>query len=341
MLRIAVDGLNLATDRRGMGRYARIVLNTLSARNDALVTIVVRDRRALFAIAGVVNQSAECITLGEARRRRFDATWYPWNGMRFRLTGGSVATIHDVFAFSYPHRNPLARRREQRPINRAINEATTLTTVSEFSAREIAAQFSIPVERLTIACPVPSNFWFPVAPPERAPYFLFIGAADARKNAAMLFRAFAHAFPKHDVQLIIAGTLSIADQRILGSATMAYERVTPSDEELRALYSGAIALLMPSRDEGYGLPAVEAMACGAPVLAADRGGLPEACDGAALLLPFDDAGRWQEAMKAIAASSEQRGALRAESLARAARIDRSRPGEIIAERLRQAAEVVR
>ncbi|MBV8726319.1 MAG: glycosyltransferase family 4 protein [Candidatus Eremiobacteraeota bacterium] len=340
MLRVAVDGFNLAADRRGMGRYARVVLDTLGASSDIALTVVVQTRRDLPLASDLATFRTDYVTLGEARRRRFDATWFPWNGMRFRFDGGSVVTIHDIFAFRYPHRNPIARRREQRPIRRAVEQASVLTTVSKFSAREIVAQFGFPLKRLTVASPVPSEFWKPVSPAQRAPYFLFIAGPEPRKNAAMLFSAFARAFPRQDFQLVIAGTLSIADEQILRQSGIAYAHVAPSDEELRVLYSGSTALLMPSRDEGYGLPAVEAMACGAAVIAADRGGLPEACDGAARLLSPDDSEQWQDALREVAANAERREELRARSLARASRIDRSQPGKVIAERLRRAAEAV-
>jgi len=340
MLRGAVDAFNLAADRRGMGRYARTVLATLNATDDIALTLIVRDRRDVQPASGTTN-AQEYVTLGEARRRQFDATWFPWNGMRFSVSGGSVVTIHDVFAFRYPQRNPIARRREQRPIRRAVSEASILTTVSRFSARQIAAQFGLPVERLTIASPVPSEFWKPAAPPQRAPYFLFVAGPELRKNAPMLFTAFSRVFAHREVELVIAGTLSIGDEQILRLSKVAYSRVVPSDEELRSLYSGAIALLIPSRDEGYGVPAVEAMACGAPVIASGAGGLPEACNGAALLLPPDRSELWQDAIAVLAADSREREKLRGRSLARAAQIDRSLPGTLIAERLRQAAAAVR
>ncbi|MBV8364491.1 MAG: glycosyltransferase family 4 protein [Candidatus Eremiobacteraeota bacterium] len=339
-LRIAVDGWNLAADRRGMGRYARAVLETLATESDIDLTVVVKSTDDITQTRGAAD-AATVIPFHRARQQTFDATWYPWNGMRFGLPGGTVATIHDVFAFAYPHRNPIARRREQRPILRAVKQATALTSVSEFSARELERQFGVPLERLTIAPPVPSDFWKPVPAAAGRPYFLFIAAPDARKNAAMLFGAFADAFAHREVELIIAGSLSAADQGLLKDRRIAHVLRTPTDAELRTLYSGALALLMPSLDEGYGLPAVEAMACGSAVVASDRGGLPEACDGAALLLPALDVRQWQDAMRLLATDAEKREQLRQRSLTRARRIDRSRPGRIIAERLRRAAAAAR
>jgi glycosyltransferase involved in cell wall biosynthesis len=341
VLRIAVDALNLAIDRRGMGRFARAVLDMLCASDDLALTLIVRDVGDARDDAAMLTPPHRSATLAEARRQRFDAVWYPWNGMRFTLEAPSVATIHDAFAFAYPHRNPIARRREQAPIRRAVERAEILTTVSRFSARTIAAQFGLDSERFTIASPVPTRFWSPVATKRGGEYMLFIAGPEPRKNAALLFRAFATAFEKNRMLLVIAGTLGKADERALLRSGVPHERVAPSDEQLREFYAGAMAVVIPSQDEGYGLPAVEAMACGAPVIAAESGGLPEACDGAALLVPPNAIDEWQASLRLVARDAQLRHSLRERSLARAARIDRDAPGRIIGECLRQAAETGR
>jgi len=91
-----------------------------------------------------------------------------------------------------------------------------------------------------------------------------------------------------------------------------------SDDALAALYRGAFATLVPSHNEGFGLPALEAMACGCPVIASNCGALPEICGGAALLVGPDDATLWWEAMSAVQANSDRRAAMIAAGLARAA-----------------------
>lgn len=337
MLRVAVDGLNLAIDRRGMGRYARTVLEKLSTFQDINLTIVVRRAQDFETIAAESSGAHLPATLAQARREHFDVTWYPWNGIRFELTKASVVTIHDAFAFAYPHPNPIARWRQQAPIRRAVRRASILTTVSKFSANSIATLFEFDAERFTIASPVPAPSWRPVPLKESPPYMLFVGGPEPRKNAELLFSAFAAAFETGPMQLRIVGTLSAADERALLRSGLFYARLFPNDFELRELYAGAIAVLAPSRDEGYGLPAVEAMACGAPVIAADSGGLPEACDGAALLVNPASAGAWQAAMRLVAADVQFRASLVQRSLARAGRIDRTAPGTIIGECLRRAA----
>jgi glycosyltransferase involved in cell wall biosynthesis len=328
-LNIAVDAINLAADQRGMGRYVRSVLECWAGSTDLEITLLVRDRASSTTLG--VDWPFR-ISLVHARGNVFDAVWYPWNGIRFDLNARRVVTIHDAFAFTLAPRGFIARRREQSPIRRAARFADAFTTVSQWSAGEISRELGIARERLTVIPPVCSTFWQPVTTePREKPYVLFVGGSDARKNAAMLFAAFAHAFPKRDIELVVAGGLRADDERLLERSAISEVRIRPNDAALRELYSNALAVAVPSVAEGYGLTAVEAMACGAPVLAADAAALPEACDGAAELLPPLDVEAWSAALQRVARDSALRAELRAKSLARATRIDPAAPArEILA-----------
>jgi glycosyltransferase involved in cell wall biosynthesis len=290
--RIAVDAINLATDRRGMGRYVRDVLAHWERDPDLEVTLLDRS------------------TMKAAVREGFDAVWYPWNGIRFSAHARKVVTVHDAFAFTQAHGNVVARWREQSPIRRAAREGDAFATVSNWSADELSRELGIERARFTIVSGVPDAFWQPVPPDGRDPFVLFVGGPEERKNGRMLREAFALAFPRGEAALIDTA------------------EVKPSDAELRALYANALAIAVPSYAEGYGLPAVEAMACGAPVLAADAAGLPEACDGAAMLLPPADVDAWANALREMRDDPASRGRLRAKSLVRAQRIDREAPGRL-------------
>ncbi len=105
--------------------------------------------------------------------------------------------------------------------------------------------------------------------------------------------------------------------------------------ELRELYSGALAVAVPSLAEGFGLPVVEAMACGAPVLASDAGGLPEAADGAALLLSPNDARAWSDALRALVTDYAKREVLRERGFARVRRMDANAPATALIESVRR------
>jgi glycosyltransferase involved in cell wall biosynthesis len=99
---------------------------------------------------------------------------------------------------------------------------------------------------------------------------------------------------------------------------------SPPDDELAALYQHAFALLLPSRNEGFGLPALEAMACGCPVIAARAGALPEVVGGAGVLLDPDAPAVWREAVRALLRDPAQRDALARAGLERAAQFSWSK-----------------
>jgi glycosyltransferase involved in cell wall biosynthesis len=290
--RIAVDAINLAADRRGMGRYVRDIL--AHWENDPELAVALLDRSTMKAAA----------------RDGFDAVWYPWNGIRFTARARKVVVMHDAFAFTQAHPNAIARWREQAPIRRAAREADAFATVSNWSADELSRELGVARDRFTIVSGVPDAFWQPIPPDGRAPFVLVVGGPEERKNTRMLREAFARAFPRGEAVLIDTA------------------EAKPTDLELRALYANALAVAVPSYAEGYGLPAVEAMACGAPVLAADAAGLPEACDGAAMLLPPNDVEAWASALREMRDDSTSRGRSRAKSLVRVQRIDRTAPARL-------------
>jgi glycosyltransferase involved in cell wall biosynthesis len=331
---LAVDALNLVADRRGMGRSTRRILGDWIDAAEVEITLMVRDS------AHVATLSAEypfaVRTLGDARQLRFDAVWYPWNGIRFEPDARKVVTFHDVFAFTQPHANPIARWREQRPIRRAIRIADAFTTVSGWSARELARTFDLDIDRFEVLPPICDDFWKPIAvEPAAQPYVLLVGGPNKRKNVGMLVEAFGRAFPARDVTLVVAGTLSEADEALLARAPLRHHRVRPNDVELRGLYAGAWAVAIPSFAEGYGVMALEAMSCGAPVVASDAAALPEACDGAALLVPPFDVELWRNALARVVSDDALRAQLRAQSLERGARIDRTAPSHLMLALLRQ------
>ncbi|MGZ3521186.1 MAG: glycosyltransferase family 4 protein [Vulcanimicrobiaceae bacterium] len=335
-MRLAVDALNLVADRRGMGRYTRAILRDFGNRTDLATTLLVRDAAHVALLRAEFGFDVQ--TLHAARSRHFDAVWYPWNGVRFEPRARKLVTIHDAFAFTDPAHGIVARWREQAPIRRALRVADRLATVSHWSASELARVSGIDADRFAIVSPVPEAFWQPV-PIEREPrpYMLFVAGPDHRKNAGLLFAAFERAFPDGDVMLVVAGTLRDADEAALRASNIVHERVRPNDQALRELYSGAYAVAIPSLAEGYGLMAVEAMACGAAVIAADAAALPQTCEGAAMLVAPRDVDGWSAALRNVAEDDTLRADLQRRSLERAARIDRHAPARLTLELLESIA----
>jgi glycosyltransferase involved in cell wall biosynthesis len=301
-----------------MGRVVRQTLRALDRRGEAEIVLVARKggeaalreeyRHRIVTADALAN-------LGHA------AVWYPWNGMRFAPCAPALVTIHDAFAFTFPHRNMVARRREQAPIRRAIREADVIFAVSEWTAAELRRLFGVTAPRVQVVPNAADPFWQPVQYTRKQPYMFFLGGTDARKNAAMLFEAYDAAFAAGGPQLVVAGALSEDAQRRLAQMHAPHVRVDADDSQLRELYSGALAVLVPSLAEGFGLPAIEAMACGAPVIAADASALPETCAGAALLVPPDRPDEWSNALKRIEQDSALREELRRRGLERVRSLD--------------------
>jgi glycosyltransferase involved in cell wall biosynthesis len=327
--RLAVDATNLARDRRGMGRIARGVVRAALARPDIDLTLLI-DRRADADAARAEFPGAGVNACASARRRRrYDAVWFPFNGMRFPSDAPALVTMHDAFAFTEPHAEPVARWREQAPIRRAARYAARVVTDSQWSRGELARELRLDAASIAVVHPSPDPFWFPATgdvlpdPLAGARIVLLVGAGEPRKNARTVLEAAARALRAPDEVLAIVGRLSDADRAFARRRRVRAGEIAAGDGLLRALYRQAAIVLVPSLAEGFGLVAVEAMACGAAVIASAASALPEATDGAALLIDPRDAERWAAAIRNVLDDPAELALWRARGTARFAFADRS------------------
>ena len=301
-VRLGIDAGNFARDRRGMGRVARdIATAALSDPSFSVTFLLERSGDEAGLRAAFSGHTVDVAPASSARRRgSYDLVWFPWNGMRFTALAPTVVTINDAFAFTYPARGLVARLREQRPIRRGARHGTRLITCSHWSRSEIAQALGIDPARLTVIAYAPNPLFVPGSDPSPFPearYVLLVGAREARKNARLAIEACAGAFHDGADLLAVVGDLSEADRRLLH--TNGIRNVLLSDVDdlaLRSLYRNARAVIVPSLAEGFGLVAVEAMACGAPTIAANASALPEAAQGGALLLDPYDVEAWRGAI---------------------------------------------
>lgn len=232
--------------------------------------------------------------IGKARAAAIDADVYHSPGLRGPLNRGSipiVVTIHDLVAFHFPHlfsaRTLWYTRTTQR---RMCRIADIVICNSEDTANDVVRLFGVPSSRVRVT-PLgvdPMFFGRPTGPPPVAePYILFVGSEQPRKNLERLQQAVVQLRARGFPHILVTAGADRWGKVELGDRFV--RRLNDvSDEELVRLYAGAACLAIPSLHEGFGLPALEAMAAGTPVVAASVAALPEVTGGAAVMVdPLD------------------------------------------------------
>jgi glycosyltransferase involved in cell wall biosynthesis len=347
VIRLAIDAANLAQDRRGMGRLVRPVVRAALADPRFTVTLLAPRKHYAQLRADFGNDVPIRAAGSAVRPKLYDAVWLPFNGMRFACAAPVLVTIYDAFAFSEPARGFVARWREQAPIRRAARHAARVVTISHWSAEQIVSVLHVAARRIAVVPPLPDPFFSPgsgdTLPPnvQGKRFVLFVGGPEPRKNAAMLVEACAKALAAPEELLAVVGTLSALDEERLRAQGVPFVRLRADDNLLRALYRNAALVAVPSRGEGFGLVAAEAIACGAAVIAANAAALPEATGDAAVLIDPADVGGWAAAIRHLLDDAGALASLRARARARYAFADREQPITAMLEELQALARPIR
>ena len=200
-----------------------------------------------------------------------------------------VATVHDVAPLSDPPFKPRYRQATLRAIDYLRRHRVRLMTVSEFTREELRTRAGLDVEDVVVVYPGVSDV-FLATPEDRDPprdaYLLYVGGAGPNKNLERLMAGVRRLREAHPVDLVIAGDRSWDHdelRRALGSAPPPWIRLTGylTDDELAGIYRKAAACIVPSLHEGFGLPVIEAMACGTPLACSRIPVFEEVASGAA------------------------------------------------------------
>lgn len=345
-LRVGLDGRSFGSPAGGVRRYVRELTSALVAIDPEmqLVAIGTRPDAALPAgVTGVPIERSLPSNLGWSidglpraiRRMNLDVFHAPAYTTPLWGARPLVVTIHDVSYARhpewYPHRIDPVRRWFYR---RSAQAADMVITDSEFSRREIEAAYGLAPERLRVI-PLGVGAPFGVSPGERRPQerdrpptILHVGDLHARRNIGVLVEALALLRARDDslraTTLVLAGQDRGAGAEIRARATKlgVLDSISfPSaadDQIVVALMQQARVFAYPSVYEGFGLPVLEAMASGTPVIASTAASIPEVVGDAGLLVAPQDVRGWYDALVTILTSTPRAATLRESGLARAA-----------------------
>jgi len=253
----------------------------------------------------------------------------------------TVITVFDLSFLLFPSTFKATRRLYLRLMTRiSARQARQVITISESTRRDVIARLAVPAERVqTVYCGVDASFQ-PLSTKEvesfrqkkglSERFILFLGTIQPRKNIVRLVDAFATliaADPKgmSDLYLIVAGSKGWLSEPVFARVEelgitdrVRFPGYVP-EEEVRLWYNAAVCFCYPSLYEGFGLPPLEAMACGLPVITSDTSSLPEVVGDAGLTVPPEDTHALSEALHRVLTDSTLRADLAQKGLARARR----------------------
>lgn len=272
----------------------------------------------------------------------------------------SVITVHDLAFLREPALLDGQSRRYYGQIHDAVQRADAIIAPSESTRRDLLALTAAPAEKIAVIPEAADRRYRPLDRAQRmaalrspdrtrltpdmvrlvsgefGPFILFVGTIEPRKNLAMFFRAYARyreLAGRRAATLVLAGArgwrvdeeLATLDRLRRAGQVVWFDNA--NDEQLLLLYNAAATLVLPSRYEGFGLTALEALACGTPVLASDNSSLPEVVGSAGILLAPDDEEGWAAALREVTENRARRDALSAAGLLRAAEFSWTRAAE--------------
>jgi glycosyltransferase involved in cell wall biosynthesis len=277
-MRVAIDVSPLQQTRAGTSRYLRGLLPHL----ERLVDV----QRVAWGGGGRLTAVAR------------DAAWYPFALSRrargadvlhcptfrgpTRLSTPLVVTVHDLAVLRHPEAfNRWTRTYSRATVPRVVRAADRVIAVSDFTKREVVEVIGVEESRIRVVPNAAGDAFAPNGARTDGDYVLAVGTLEPRKNLPRLARAARLA----DVELRVAGSPGWGSVDAEGATFLGFV----PDDELARLYRGALCVAYPSLYEGFGIPVLEALACGAAVVTSAGTAMAEVADGAAVLVdPRDE-----------------------------------------------------
>jgi glycosyltransferase involved in cell wall biosynthesis len=309
--RVALDVTPLALTRAGTARYVEGLLGELDRRDDVDVVRVGFGRRGRAAT--VVRDTGWYLAGLPRDAARAGAQVLHCTSFRgpLRSRVPAVVTVHDLALLRQPELfTPWVRLYGSTLLRRVVRGAARVIAISEFTRREVVELCGVPEERVRVVLLGAGEPFEPDGPAGEGEYVLAVGTLEPRKNLPRL----AEATRRLGIELRVVGARGWGGVEAGGDGVRWLG--SPDDQEVARLYRGALCFAYPSLYEGFGLPVLEALRCGAPVVTSAGTAMEEVADGAAELVDPLDAG-------AIAAGIERaiarRDELRVRGPERAAR----------------------
>ncbi len=322
-MKIAVDARPLAQPLTGIGIYTASLLEQLLATehlwclysDGPLAAGPWTDHpRVLIRHGQASPRSLQSLKIANwefprwSKRDKVDVFWSPRHHLPFLLPRSlpAVVTIHDLVWRRFPETMPWqARVLEWAAMSVSIARAQQVIAVSQFTADELAHFYPAAAGRCSVVHLAARRLSAVSVAADASPYFLFVGTQEPRKNLEVLLQAVA-LLPATHQRLLVAGAPGWGgiDAKALATELGIADRVEilgyVDDRRLAELYAGATALVFPSIYEGFGLPVVEAMSRGIPVIVSDRASLPEVAGDAGIVVATDSPQGLAAAMEKLA-----------------------------------------
>ena len=344
-MRIGINTLFLERPETGSGQYTQNLLAALAKVDPTNEYVSIspppRIRNPHCAFRNLGKLWFEQVSFPRPCRP-LDLAHVPYFAPPLFPTVPTVVTIHDLVPLILPaYRGSLLVRLYTQLVTVAARKAKAIITVSQASQRDIVRHLHVPPERVHVTYEAVGEAFQPVEDkaqlaairqkyglPER--YLLYLGGFDQRKNLPALLSAFALLVNRQpQARLVIAGQLPGRDSplfpdplrlvRELGVEERVIFTGWVSEDDKPVLFSGAAAFVFPSLYEGFGLPPLEAMACGTPVIASSRASLPEVVGEGGILVEPMDVEALAQAMEDLWVDEALRAELRQKALSQAAR----------------------
>jgi alpha-1,3-rhamnosyl/mannosyltransferase len=326
------------------------------AKNVAAAALRSRAGTVGFASARTVYRTLRQRLFASSVRKQSLDLFHAFNFRPLADPGVPVLpVIYDLSTFRHPEFHPRDRVRWLAPLSNIVSRAPSVQTISEFSRQEIADLFGYPLDRIFVAPPAAAALFVPIGEDATqrdldaiglryGSFFLAVGTLEPRKNLRTLIAAYARlpSAVRTRLPLVVAGgagwgELNFPEQtaRLVAEGALRFVQHV-SATQLRSLYEGARLLVMPSLYEGFGMPVVEALACGTPVAHSADTAMDEISGNVGKRVAAQDVDGWVDALKEALDSDDHADPMRRDArIAHAHQFDWRRSAGVVVDAYRR------